>query len=375
VALSHEEPDRVPVGELIIDYPIVERVLGRPTFYRAKFREEEALWDGRRDEVVESYKRDCVELVRRLGLDIAVVDLVPREGFTPRRMKRIAEDTYQDRNGRIFKRSSVTERLMPISYWDQTRPVGPGREYSPEDFVYRPPERPDDSCFEMVRHVREELGDTHFVAGRAADIGWPTFGRNRVEGFVNVLRRPDVAERVAEVKGRRAIATLDWWAEEGVDAVFSCADYSCNSGPMFSPRLFRRLVFPWIKRYCDRAHQLGMKVFKHACGNNWLLMDMFVEAGYDVYQGIQGTATMDIGKLKERYGGRIALWGGVQCDSLVAGTPEDVRRDAEYALAHAAPGGGYIYGSSHSILIGTRYENYMAMLDVVREKGRYPIKL
>ncbi len=46
-ALAHQEPDRVPVGEMGIDYPIVEQVLGHETFYRAQGKERAAIWAGR----------------------------------------------------------------------------------------------------------------------------------------------------------------------------------------------------------------------------------------------------------------------------------------------------------------------------------------
>jgi len=61
VALAHREPDRVPVGEFATDHSVIAEALGRPTFWRAKRRYHEALWDGRRDEVVEGMKRDIVE--------------------------------------------------------------------------------------------------------------------------------------------------------------------------------------------------------------------------------------------------------------------------------------------------------------------------
>ena len=72
-AIQHREPDRVPVGEAYVDYPVIEHVLGRETFYRSHAREVLAHWDGRRDEVVDGQKRDIVEFVRRTGLDILPV--------------------------------------------------------------------------------------------------------------------------------------------------------------------------------------------------------------------------------------------------------------------------------------------------------------
>ena len=75
--LRHEEPDRVPVGEVYIDYPIVEKVLGRETFCWAHARTIKALWGGFRDEVVESQKKDTVEFTQKVGIDVVTVYLVP----------------------------------------------------------------------------------------------------------------------------------------------------------------------------------------------------------------------------------------------------------------------------------------------------------
>ena len=50
--LQHQEPDIVPWGEHFIDYNVYEDILGRPTLVHAKFRETQALWEGRRDEAV-----------------------------------------------------------------------------------------------------------------------------------------------------------------------------------------------------------------------------------------------------------------------------------------------------------------------------------
>ena len=42
-------------------------------------------------------------------------------------------------------------------------------------------------------------------------------------------------------------------------------------------------------------------------------------------------------------------------------------------MACAKPGGRFILGASHSIAVGTRYDNYMAMLDEHRKLCEYKI--
>lgn len=366
-ALKRQEPDRVPIGEFAIDYPAIEQLLGRRTFYRGKFRETQALWEGRRDEVVESYKRDTLDFTEALGFDLVIVHLVPSKKDTFKPLKQIGEGTYEDENGVIYKVSCTTEGLLAV---DRRTPPPEPKE---EDFVFQEPERPDESAFEFIRFIRERLGKTHFIVARAADIGLPSVGWGE-QAYLNYIEKPHLCRKAAEIMGRRAVATIKWYADEGVDALAPGADYSHNLGPFISPRLLREWVFPWIKAYCDEAHRLGLPVLKHACGNNWALMDMFCEAGYDAYQSIQGSASMDLRRLKELYGSRISLWGGVQVEHLVHGTKEECVEDARYALRYAAPGGGFIFGSSHSVPIGAKLDNYLAALQFVKEHGCYPIR-
>ena len=52
---------------------------------------------------------------------------------------------------------------------------------------------------------------------------------------------------------------------------------------------------------------------------------------------------------------------------------EDIRADARYAFEHAAPGGGYIMGSTHSLAVDARPENILEMKRCRDEWGGYPI--
>lgn len=75
--LNHQEPDLVPWGEHWIDYNIYEDILGRETLVHAKMKETKARWEGRDREIIDSYKRDIVDLAEALGFDIVTVELFP----------------------------------------------------------------------------------------------------------------------------------------------------------------------------------------------------------------------------------------------------------------------------------------------------------
>lgn len=368
-ALRHQEPDRVPIGEIIIECEMVEQVLGHESFLRGHFKADKALWDGHRDEVVDSLKRDTVEVVKKLGLDIAPVWLVPSKHKEIKRPKQIAEGVFEDEKGNILQYSDVSKWLITIKDADAQR------EWRLEDFVFEEPEEPDESEFEMIRYVVRELGDTHYIIGRhGGDPTFPVLG-GQERGLMMWVEEPEIVRRAIEVATQRVLAHDRWLIREGVDAVHPDADYSGTTGPLVNPRLLRELSFPAMRRHCEAAHAQGVQIIKHACGNNWEILDLFIEAGYDAYQGIQVGAGMDVRRLKEAYGDRIAIWGGVQIESLVMGTPDDVRRDVEYALRYAAPGGGFVLCSSHAIVPGSKYDNFMTMLDVARERGAYPVSV
>ena len=64
--LRGDTPDKVPWGEWAVDFDTVSRIIGRETFYRAKAKSQFAFWEGRRDEVVQSWKEDGIEFFKKM---------------------------------------------------------------------------------------------------------------------------------------------------------------------------------------------------------------------------------------------------------------------------------------------------------------------
>ena len=98
---------------------------------------------------------------------------------------------------------------------------------------------------------------------------------------------------------------------------------------------------------------------------------MMIEAGCDAWHGIQPSIGMDLAALSEQYGNDLCFFGGVDCATLVVGTPDDVRRETRHAVEHASKDGGLVLTSSNTLMVGVKYENYMAMLDTARAMPRF----
>ena len=73
---------------------------------------------------------------------------------------------------------------------------------------------------------------------------------------------------------------------------------------------------------------------------------------------------MDIYELKEKYGSRIAFWGGISTQkTLPYGTPADVAEETRKVTSALARNGGYIIAPSQEIQADVPFENLCALID------------
>ena len=373
-ALEHREADRIPWGEHSIDYNVYQDILGRETFVQAKMRETQALWDGRRDEVVASYKRDRLDLVRALEMDICFVGGVPPAGYQPQPLEKIDDVTYRDGGGNVYRVSSTTHDLMPLTRnVDAYRPpTVEGIQAAIDRLDAEPLPDPNDSRWELVRHAVAEMKDTHFIMVTVGDVSFPGFGATEEDQWMNLVLYPEICEKLGELQGKRIVREVGLYAALGVDGIMPCGDLGSNTALMASPEIYRRMVKPWHQAHVEEAHRHGLWVLKHCCGHTMPIIDDLADI-YDAYEAIQATAGMDLRVLKQRVGDRLCLWGGIWHEHIILGSTEDIRRDARYAFEHAAPGGGYIMGSTHSLAVDAKAENILEMKRCRDEWGVYPI--
>lgn len=359
-----EIPDRVPIGEYSIDSDLVERIIGHETYLRAKAKSKEAIWDGRRDEVAESWKADIVELYRKLpvfdivNLAAECTAFLPPAGVPKTKYKKLDDSTYELECGEVYKYSEPTRDLVLVKRADS-------ESIDLTTFKEEPDlTPPDPSCLEVYDAVLDELRDDFFIVG----LSGPEVGLVDLGGTEQTLLQYAMCPELVESVCRRRLAEANFMdaycKRDGVDAIMWGQDHSYRSGPMISPEMFRQFALPvYQSRVANAKDALGAWLIKHACGNNWKLLDLYVEAGFDSYQSIQASAGMDLAEVKQAYGEKLVLWGGVLLELLLSGTIAEVREASRKAIEAGKPGGRYIFGSTHSIATGTNYDNFMAMLD------------
>lgn len=362
-AINHQPVDEVPLGFYAVDYDTVQAVLGRRTYVRNKVESQIAIWEGRRDELVESFKKDAVDFYRKIDCADLIIykeaALVPPKGYEPDPPERIADDMWRDRHGNVYKVSEIANEIVKVESGEQEEPT-----YTAEDFERPVQERPPDpSVFEAMDYLIEQLGHERYIAAPAGGMTVMPLLGGMAEGLMMYVTHPEVVEAAIRRNVQRGNIRDEYYIRPGHDGAFLEEDFGGTMGPLISPSMFEQMCAPGLKRRVQHVKQLVPEVIFHSCGDNRPLMSYIVDAGADCYQSMQTNAGMEVGALTAKWGDKMAFWGGVAVENLIGGTPEDVRNDVRTAIQRGAPGSGFILGPSHSIAKGTKYDNFMAMLD------------
>ncbi len=203
--------------------------------------------------------------------------------------------------------------------------------------------------------------------------------RDVAEWYMSTVTRKEYVREVFELQCEIVMANLPKIyrsvANRATVVWVSGTDFGSQNGCFISPRAFRDLYKPFLKRVNDWIHDnTPWKTFIHSCGSIQPLIPDIMEAGFDILNPVQtSAANMQPEVLKARFGDRVTFWGGgVDTQrTLPFGTPDEVRAEVRERLAIFGQGGGFVFNPSHNIQAGVPIENLLAMYETVRDYGRY----
>lgn len=223
------------------------------------------------------------------------------------------------------------------------------------------------------------FGDVALVPGPA--LKNPKGIRDVTEWYVSTKSRQNYIHKVFERQCEIALGNLERiYAAVGsqVQAVHICGtDFGTQTSAFCSIKTLRDLYFPYYKQINDWIHShTPWKTFKHSCGAVSKFIPTFIEAGFDIFNPVQCSATgMEPEQLKANYGDQIVFWGGgVDTQQVLPfGTPAEVREQVLRRCEVFAPGGGFVFNPIHNVQAETPVENIVAMIDAVHEfNGKQP---
>ena len=370
-AVNHKPPDRVPIGEFAIDHDHVSHVIGRPTYWRNRKETTLALWDNRRDEVVESCIRDYEEFINKMDYDVITLDLVPPKNHNVTdKPRQVAEGVWEDTKGNIYKYAASNDSIYQMN-------SGEGKlSLSDKDIkeIYERVSAIDDSCFEVIEYFGKKYGNDKAIVARTMDVAdfleWP-FGGDYYHKIMLSMLCPDERKKLYDACVLYNEVMLERCRKHNVLIAISSYDFCMNTGPIISPNCIRDVYMPLFKTVNKSAENADIIPFFHCCGKLWDILDDYVDAGFKGFQSIQESAGVDSVRLKKEYGDKLTFWTGVQCETLTEGSLDDIEKEVNRYLNVMMPNGGFIFGATNSVQFGAKTENYLKALEIVREKGKY----
>ena len=171
----------------------------------------------------------------------------------------------------------------------------------------------------------------HKQRGRFCYIQTPGFFEqfNGIFGIENqLLYLAMYPDELGELYRRQAQWTLkfaDRCIERGVDMIHISDDWGAQNDLLFSPKLWRELIYPNMKLVADHVHNQNCFVSLHSDGCVTKVTDGIAEIGFDVVHPWQESAGMSYDLWLERYADKFAILGGV-CVQSAIGLEQEIRR-------------------------------------------------
>jgi uroporphyrinogen decarboxylase len=374
-ALSHQEPDRVPVDLSNAAGDAITAIAYRNLLDHLGYRDRPLIIDSQMAQtaVVDE------DILRRFDVDVRSVELgVPDAGANVL----LPDDAYRDE-------WSVVRQRPPGGYYYDLIPSGsPLREIDTIAGLdsYRWPNPLDPGRFRGLRERAKELHDNSDYAVvlvlncsfflRCAELrGWENF-------FMDLAGDVPFAEalmdRYLDIKLAMASRALEEAGEFADVVVCTTDDFGATDRLLVSPALWRRLIKPRFKKTFDlfKARTDAFRFF-HCDGAIYPLLADFVECGVQAINPVQVSAVGmgDTKKLKAEFGDALTFWGAIDTHHVLPhGTPEDVRQEVRQRILDLGQGGGYVVCTVHNIQPEVPPANVVAIFDGVNEFGWYPLK-
>ena len=225
---------------------------------------------------------------------------------------------------------------------------------------------PDDYDYSALKEIKDYLPD-----GMKLMVFGPNGVLENVIGLVGcdnlcymLYEDPALVQELFEEVGSRLVRYYEIAVKfDSVGVIMSNDDWGFNTQTFLSVEDMRKYVFPWHKKIVETAHKVGKPAILHSCGYMFDVMeDIITDMHYDGKHSYEDNI-LPVELSYERWGGRIAIMGGIDVDFLIRSSTEEIKARCLNMLHIAKDKGGYALGSGNSIPEYIPYEKYMAMVE------------
>ena len=338
--LWHQEADRVPYLEFqVTSEAVYEYVLGRVPGY-----DEADTWDVRVSGLAVA-PEDHVEFAHRLGMDVVPCDFSWRPNNV---FARASDGSWQYIGGTIKTWADLDDVEQPPSVASQL------------------------SYLERYLHAAQGTGVgvfanfTSFFDSAMLAVGVTDSLYMFYDDRAFLEKLMDIILEHQETVMR---AVCDRFGSE-LAFVLVNDDVAHNIGLMIHPDMFIGIFPRRMERLIAPAKAHGKLVAMHTNGKMDQVLPILRDIGFDAVHPLTPECN-DIVEIKRRWGGEMALVGGIPTALLAYGSMDEIEQRVREYCVELAPGGGYVLGSSAGIIEGVPPENLVAMTQAARRYGSY----
>lgn len=130
-------------------------------------------------------------------------------------------------------------------------------------------------------------------------------------------------------------------------------------------KIFERFEFPYIKKMVETFASNGFITILHF-DNDWTLNLPYLRELPKAKCICELDGTTDIFKAKETLSGHMCIMGDIPASLSALGTPAEVQAYCAKLIDIVGKGGGYILSSGCELPPDTKFENFKAMVDIVK---------
>ena len=230
---------------------------------------------------------------------------------------------------------------------------------------------PGEARLRQAKVLREMAPPELVLVGTSGGVLGMPDSASYLEFSYQLYDAPDEVEKMAVGTLQGGLEAAARLREAGCEIAMTASDLADNHGPFFPPAQFARFLEPYLRAWAEGVHALGMPAIMHSDGDLRPVLEALADSGLDALQAVDPTAGMEMAAAKAQVEGRLCLCGNVDCGLLLTGTPEAVYAATVALLEECKGGGGLVLGASNAVQAEVPVENYRAMIEAWKERGRY----
>ncbi len=243
---------------------------------------------------------------------------------------------------------------------------------------------PEDMDCSGLTAAWEEVGEAYLLEAWVGVPFFDTYGDGREGGFETAIYEfldPDLEPLLERLRRRhleRMVRTARVICERTpLESLCIGCSWSCNS--LIGPHLWRRWDKPVIQAVAEEVHRHGRLLHIHFHGKSRETLADFAEAGIDCVcpferpPGGDIATPEDLREVARALHGRTTMNGNIHTvNTLIRGTPDDVRREVQEVLEAFSGNPRVILGTGDQVGRETPEENLHAMIEAGRTLGAFP---